>query len=155
MLALILLMTSGCGDSADEGPNQLAAQAGDAPRLGPRSGNCQSMNAKLRWHYEQARACEVNEDCHYVDGFYTIVPRQELTRFIATSACEQPTPFLIVANAKTLAGLLPTLVPDQRFQAQACVDPQTTRSFACTAVTGFTPKGPAFCRQQVCQADRG
>lgn len=163
-VALLILIVSGvfagCGSSEDSGSDlsQQAGRAPDEPRTGVRSAACDTSSAQLRWDYETVRGCTRDEECNYVDGFYSIVPRQETTREVTVFACQVSTPFLVVANGAALQQQLSKVTADQERQEKACLDPAnppSTGDDLCNSKGGFVSAYPPVCRAGVCQAVRG
>jgi hypothetical protein len=160
LFTLLVLGSAHCGSSEQSGAD-LSQQAGRVPadpRVGVRSAACDASSAQLRWDYETVRGCERDEECNYVDGFYSLVPRQDLSHPITVFACQVSTPFLIVANGTAFQQQIAKLTDDQEHQEKACLDPASLPSTGddqCNSKGGFVSSHPPICRAGTCQAVRG
>jgi hypothetical protein len=162
-VAIIFLGASGsavsllaaCGGV--ETPRQEAGEQGfprePSPTSGPRSAACGAARAQLRWRYELARQCAADTECHYVDGFFEVVSRDDIRRPITTSVCGGVTPLLMTANAERVRAQLADLESAARIQMEACAplpDPFDD-DYRCDRRTQAVPPSLPICYRGFCQ----
>lgn len=147
----------GCGGNSSGQANALTPSSAEPSGSATDGGadnfatpTCAEAKTSLLARYAQLRVCSRDEDCNYVDRFYTIVDRNDFNHFVRTFDCLADSPFLVVANGAALRAVLPELAAQQKTQAELCAPPPGT--FRCQAFGGFVSTHPPVCRGGKCQA---
>lgn len=150
ILGAVACLTSCGGSNSDPllDPGQPAA-AGDPPPTGARSDGCLAMRAKLNWDYAQVRQCAADQDCNYIDGYFSVRNRKVLNQPVTTTDCTTATPPLVAANGSRVADMMDRLKQDASSQGQLCAE-EADPDYPCDVHIAFLPSSPPMCQQGVC-----
>lgn len=157
----IVILQLGCGDSSE--PTTIPNDEAGADAGGTESEenlSCEAALDRLNETYAQARVCNQNEDCNYIDGPFhgangrvtrlDIIGRTEQTREIARQDCvtgPAAMQFMIVGNSSLVQTLRSRIETEAQRQQQACTIENTFRCQAFSTAPAFpTP----VCRDNQC-----